>query len=166
MFVPRIPQRGSGTPVLGGMALLLLLGLPGSARALRGSADQKNPWSMSQVIQSADLAKELGKGSKPEIVCVGFNALYRSAHIPGAVYHGPALEPQGLEDLKKWARGIARGQRIVLYCGCCPMNHCPNMRPAFQALKEMGFTHLQILSLPENLGRDWVDKGFPVEKAR
>ena len=121
---------------------------------------------MSQVIQPPELAKELGKDLKPEIVCVGFNALYRSAHISGASYHGPGSKPEGLEDLRKWARGIPRGQRIVLYCGCCPMDHCPNIRPAFQAIMEMGFTRLQVLSIPQDLGRDWVGKGFPVEKAK
>jgi hypothetical protein len=121
---------------------------------------------MSDVIQPAGLAKELGKGLKPEIACVGFDALYRTAHISGAVYHGPASTPEGLEDLKKWARAVPRGQRIVLYCGCCPMDRCPNIRPAFEALKQMGFTRLQILSIPQDFERDWVDKGFPVEKAR
>jgi hypothetical protein len=46
------------------------------------------------------------------------------------------------------------------------MGQCPNIRPAFQALTEMGFTHLQVLAIPQDLERDWVAKGFPVEKAR
>ncbi len=121
---------------------------------------------MSQVIQPADLARELGKGPRPEIVCVGFDALYNGAHISGATYHGPASKSEGLDDLKKFASRIPHDQRIVLYCGCCPMDRCPNIRPAFQALKAMGFTRLQVLSIPQDLGRDWVGKGFPVEKAR
>jgi len=166
MFVLRIAKRRSGTPVLGGVALLLVVGVSGGARAPRGAADQTNPWSMSDVIQPADLAKELRKGLKPEIVCVGFSTLYRNAHISGAACHGPTSKPDGLEDLKKWAGGIPRDRRIVLYCGCCPMDRCPNIRPAFQTLKELGFTRLQILSIRQDLGRDWVDKGFPVEKAK
>ncbi len=124
------------------------------------------PWTSSQVRQAADLAKELSdpKSKKPLIIYVGFETLYRSAHIPGALFHGPGAKSAGLENLKKWARDIPRGQPIVLYCGCCPWNRCPNIRPAFKALREMGFTGLKILFLESDLATDWVQKGFPVQK--
>jgi thiosulfate/3-mercaptopyruvate sulfurtransferase len=165
MFSRRISQRGNLTGILGVAALVLFNGTLGSAPLPAAGDEQTTPWSMSEVVQPPDLARELGKGLKPQIVCVGFEALYRQGHISGSAYLGPASKPEGLEALKKWAKGIPRAQRIILYCGCCPMDRCPNIRPAFQALKEMGFTHLQVLSIPQDLGRDWVSKGFPIEKA-
>jgi hypothetical protein len=51
-----------------------------------------------------------------------------------------------------------------VYCGCCPLEHCPNLRPAFEALRAMGFTHLRALLLPTNFYTDWVKPGYPVEK--
>jgi len=165
MFSPRIAQRRSMARMLAVVALVLFVSKLDGARLAAGGAGQTDPWSMSEVIQPADLARDLAKGLKPQVVCVGVEALYRSAHISGAAYQGPASKPEGLEALKKWAKSAPRGQRIVLYCGCCPMDKCPNIRPAFQALKEMGFTRLQVLSIPQDLGRDWVTKGFPVEKA-
>jgi thiosulfate/3-mercaptopyruvate sulfurtransferase len=124
------------------------------------------PWTSPQVQQPADLAKELAdpKSKKQVIVCVGFGFLYRSAHLPGALFHGPASKPGGLEDLKKWAKDIPRAQPIVIYCGCCPWNRCPNIRPAFKALHEMGFTRLKVLFLETDLATNWVQKGLPVEK--
>ena len=124
------------------------------------------PWTSSQVRQAPDLAKELSdpKSKKPLIIYVGFETLYRSARIPGALFHGPGAKSAGVEDLKKWARDIPRGQPIVLYCGCCPWNRCPNIRPAFRALREMGFTGLKVLFLESDLATDWVQKGFPVQK--
>ncbi|MBI3670157.1 MAG: rhodanese-like domain-containing protein [Acidobacteria bacterium] len=98
------------------------------------------------------------------ILYVGFGFLYRSAHLPGALFHGPAAKPDGLEDLKKWAKDIPRGQPIVIYCGCCPWNRCPNVRPAFTALHELGFVRLKVLFLETDLATNWVQKGFPVEK--
>jgi len=166
MISLRIVQRRSWIRTLGVAALVWFAGMLGGARLPAWDAEQTNPWSTSEVVQPADLARELGKGLKPQIVCVGVEVLYRDAHISGSAYLGPASKPQGLEELKKWAKGIPRGQRIVLYCGCCPMDRCPNIRPAFQALKEMGFTRLQVLSIPQDLGRDWISKGFPVEKAK
>src|SRR6516225_4189087 len=166
MFSPRISQRRSLTGILAVTALVLFIRVLGGAPLPDGGDEQTNPWSTSEVVQPADLARELGKGLKPQIVCVGVEALYRDAHISGSAYLGPASKPEGLEELKKWAKGIPRGQRIVLYCGCCPMDKCPNIRPAFQALKEMGFTHLQVLSIPQYLGLDWFSEGLPTEKAK
>jgi len=166
MFSQQNPQRLSLTRLLEFAALVGFFGLRAGGPLSASDTEQTTPWSMSEVAQPADLAGELGKGLKPQIVCVGFEVLYRGAHISGSVYLGPASKPEGLEELRKWAKGVPRGQRIVLYCGCCPMDRCPNIRPAFQALKEMGFTRLQVLSIPQDLGRDWVSKGFSIEKGK
>ena len=128
---------------------------------------QSEPWSASQTVQPADLMKELGEtksANRPVVVCVGFRPLYMGAHVPGAVFHGAAQSDQGLADLKKWAEAIPRNANLVVYCGCCPLDHCPNLRPAFIALHDMGFTQLRVLLLPHDFATDWVDKGYPVEK--
>ena len=127
------------------------------------------PWTNAQIVKPADLVKEIAntKGAnKPVIVCSGFRVLYEGAHVPGAVFHGPASTPQGLADLKKWAQGISRSSKVVVYCGCCPVEHCPNIRPAFKALRSMGFTHLRVLVLPDNFAKNWVDEGYPVAKGK
>jgi thiosulfate/3-mercaptopyruvate sulfurtransferase len=53
---------------------------------------------------------------------------------------------------------------IVIYCGCCPFKDCPNIRPAFNLLKEMNYTNTKLLNLPHNLKTDWADKGYPMSK--
>ncbi len=130
--------------------------------------DGSEPWTSSQVQRPADLAKELSdpKTKKPLIICVGFRSLYQSARIPGALFHGPAGKPEGLEELKKWAQNVPRESPIVLYCGCCPWDRCPNIRPAFQTLHEMGFTRLRVLSIDTDFATDWVQKGFPVQRGK
>ncbi len=148
---------------LGVVALLSTLGVGNENRS--GGSEL---WKNSQVVRPPDLAKELSdpKGKKPFIVCVGFRTLYRSAHIPGASFHGPGASMEGLEDLKKWAQNVPRGQPVVIYCGCCPWNRCPNVRPAFQALRQMGFTRLRVLSIDTDFATDWVEKGFPVQAGK
>ena len=113
------------------------------------------------TIQPADLAKNV---NAPLIIHVGFNVLYRATHIPGAVYAGPASAPEGIEALKKAVAGQPKDRQIVLYCGCCPWDKCPNIRPAFAALRELGFRNVKALELPQNLKTDWIDKGYPIEK--
>ncbi len=158
MFYSANSMRHRLTAVLAAFSLLAALG------TMLGQQSSE-PWRSSQVLQPADLAKELSdpESKKPLIVCIGFKSLYRSAHIPGAVFHGPAAGPEGLKDLKSWAKSVSPSQPIVIYCGCCPMARCPNVRPAFQALHDMGFKKLKVLFLETDLARDWVQKGFPVQ---
>ncbi len=116
-----------------------------------------------QPIQSAAVFSNSG-GEKPAIVCVGFRVLFDAGHIPGAHYLGPGREREGVEGLKKWAQGVRRDRLVVLYCGCCPWRECPNIRPAFAALKSAGLKRIAVLKIDRDFGRDWVAKGYPVAK--
>jgi hypothetical protein len=98
------------------------------------------------------------------VAYIGPAVLYRQGHIPGASLHGPASTPQGLSELKRWAESLPRATDLVIYCGCCPIADCPNLRPGFEALRTIGFKRLRVLILPNNFGTDWVAKGYPVEK--
>ena len=123
-----------------------------------------NPWAPAEVTQPSQLAAMLSShtGAKPVILQVGFQVLYRSKHIPSSVYAGPASTPDGLQALKQAAGKLPRNADIYIYCGCCPIQKCPNIRPAFQALKAMGFTRFHVLMLPTNFGKDWVAHSYPV----
>jgi len=176
-----LPQgKSSKLPVrcLGVLSLALALALSdvavfSSVRA-QNSAAQSRPaqtpadlWTPAQTIQPQELVRELAGGShRPIVVCVGFRPLFEGAHVPGAVFHGSASNSEGLDDLKKWAQSIPHAANIVVYCGCCPMVHCPNIRPGFATLRDMGFTHLRVLVLPDDFATDWVARGYPVEKGR
>ena len=124
----------------------------------------KDPWTREQTVEPADFAKELQqeKDPFPTVIYVGVKTLYEGAHIPGAVFHGPGSTEQGLATLKEFASTLPKNSDVVLYCGCCPLEKCPNLRPAFTALKETGFARLRVLILPASFNADWVEKGFPV----
>jgi thiosulfate/3-mercaptopyruvate sulfurtransferase len=120
-----------------------------------------DPWDAKDVLHPAELAADL---KTPLVIHVGFPVLYRAAHITGSEYAGPGSKAEGIESLKKAVADQPHTREIVLYCGCCPWEKCPNVRPAFAALHEMGFTHVKVMMVPENLKSDWIDKGFPAEK--
>jgi thiosulfate/3-mercaptopyruvate sulfurtransferase len=143
------------------LAAVCMLSL--SALGSRGAPAPKDPWAASQLITPETLAKEVAapKSEKPRIVCVGFEVLYHGAHIPGAKYAGPARQSTGIAELKRWAASVPKNAPIVVYCGCCPMNECPNVRPAFNLLRREGFTRLRVLDLPDSFAKDWVEKGYP-----
>jgi thiosulfate/3-mercaptopyruvate sulfurtransferase len=127
-----------------------------------------DPWPASSMLEPPALAKLLAApaGKAPAIIAVAFPVLYNSKHLPHAVFAGPGSKPEGIEALKKAAAGLPRDADIVLYCGCCPMTQCPNIRPAYQALKEMGFTHIRVLDIPTNMATDWFGKGYPFEEGQ
>jgi thiosulfate/3-mercaptopyruvate sulfurtransferase len=118
------------------------------------------------LIQPAAFAANLRDETarKPVILQVGFRTLYEQAHIPAAEYAGPASESQGLKRLRGRAAKLPKDADIVVYCGCCPWDHCPNVADAYFALHDLGFTHVRVLYIPNNFGDDWVEKGYPVNK--
>jgi thiosulfate/3-mercaptopyruvate sulfurtransferase len=151
---------------VGVLVSLALAALPVHRARVQAQADSPDPWSSSQTVQPADLALELAgaASAKPTVICVGFRPLYQGAHIPGATFHGSTSKPEAVVELKTWAQPLPRSTNLVVYCGCCPMPKCPNIRPAFTALRDMGFTHLRVLILPNDLNTDWTEKGYPVSK--
>jgi len=143
---------------------LSLLPLHGAKSPATTSSE---PWTSAQVVEPAALMSELSSSdsaNKPIVVCVGFRTYFKNAHVPGAVLHGPAMSQAGLDDLKKWAHEIPPSANLVVYCGCCPLTGCPNLRPGFIALRDMGFKRLRVLTVPNSFATDWVEKGYPVEK--
>jgi hypothetical protein len=127
-----------------------------------------DPPDVAPQIMPEDFAKQLqATGSKaPLILNVGPAILYKQAHISGAEYIGPAHLEEGISKLKDRVKSLAKDTAIVLYCGCCPWDHCPNVRPAIVELHQEGFTNVKVLYIAHNFGADWVDKGYPVEKPK
>lgn len=124
------------------------------------------PWSSSEAMQPAQLAKMLTDkySSMPSIVFVGFRSLYGGGHVPDASFHGTASTEQGFAELKTWAASLPRSTELVIYCGCCPMDKCPNIRPAYTMLSGMDFKKVRVLVLPTSFAADWADKGYPMQK--
>src|SRR5215475_12166799 len=117
----------------------------------------------SRLMNPEDLVKLLQPGKeKPLVLQVGSHMLFLQAHIPGSEYAGAAASEAGLQQLRKRVESLPRNKFIVLYCGCCPWGHCPNVKPADDALQSMGFTNVKVLYISHNFGTDCVDKGYPL----
>ena len=117
-------------------------------------------------MQPTELVRLLKAGGKtqPVVLQVGSYVMFQQAHIPNSGFAGPALQSNGLILLKKLSAPLSKNQLIVIYCGCCPWNRCPNMGTAYKELRDLGFRNVKALYLPGNFGDDWVAKGYPVER--
>jgi rhodanese-related sulfurtransferase len=146
--------------------LILILGTVVIALASVVLAYQANLIPASRLINPDELVKILqsAQNEKPLMIQVGSHVLYSQAHIPGSEYIGPASSESGLQTLRKRVEPLPRSKFILLYCGCCPWSHCPNIKPADDALHAMGFSNVKVLYIANNFGANWVEKGYPVAK--
>jgi thiosulfate/3-mercaptopyruvate sulfurtransferase len=121
----------------------------------------KEPWTEDQLLPTQELADQINNPgtSKPLIVNIGPQAV-----IKGSVDVGPGHEKPNIKKLETLLAKEDKNREVVLYCGCCPFDKCPNIRPAFNQLKEQGFTHAKLLNIPKNIKVDWIDKGYPVKE--
>lgn len=125
----------------------------------RCRAQNAENWTEKQLLEPAALAADISAGKAPLVISVG-----PGAPIPHSVAVGMTNSEEGLSKLKAQLQNQPKESKIVIYCGCCPFEHCPNVRPAINALKELKFTNYLLLNLPHNIKKDWIDKGYPLEK--
>jgi hypothetical protein len=117
------------------------------------------PWTDDQVLEPEALANILRnpKVQQPIIYNIG-----PMENIKGAINIGPTKDKNNLAKLKQALSTVPKDKTVIIYCGCCPVRVCPNIRPAFELLKEMKFTKPRLLNLEHNLKTNWIDQGFPM----
>lgn len=149
--------------------LFLLLLLTVASISIQHKAFGQEPWSPQQLVAPAELAAILGdeNAEAPLIISIaphGAHGIRPGKGIKGAVDYGAADEPQNLQKLKASLEKLPRDTEIVLYCGCCPFDICPNIRPAFSLLNKMEFSRHRLLNLEKNIRVDWLNKGYPMNE--
>src|ERR1700759_4987533 len=75
-------------------------------------------------MQPADLVQALKSAQKPLVFYVGPKAFYAQGHIPGSELIGPVGKPEGMEKLRARIAALPKDSAVVIYCGCCPWDHC------------------------------------------
>ena len=117
-------------------------------------------WTEKQLMEPSDLAATISANKDvPLILSVGPAAL-----IPGSIQVGMANSAEGISKLKTQLKDVPKNKKLVIYCGCCPFDHCPNVRPAIEVLKDLKFSNYYLLDLSHNIRKDWIDKGYPTLK--
>jgi len=116
------------------------------------------PWAANQVMQPSELAAKIEDGSASEmkIFSIGPTAL-----IPDSKDLGNMKSARNQEKFKAELSKLDKDAEIVVYCGCCPFRSCPNFKPAYKTLNDLGFTNIKLLNLKQNIKTDWIDKNYP-----
>ena len=126
----------------------------------------QDPWPAGTLIEPKAFASLVGQSNhvQPIVIYVGFPWMYNGAHIRNSILAGPASKPEGLEQLRQVVKLVPHTKQIVIYCGCCPFAECPNIRPAYAYLRQLGFQTIQVVHIPNNLHADWVTAGYPTTR--
>ena len=56
------------------------------------------------------------------------------AMIPHSINIGMVSDKANLDKFKKDLIALPKKTKIIVYCGCCPFERCPNIRPAIDVL--------------------------------
>lgn len=120
---------------------------------------QDDLWDEEQLVEPADLAKKINnpKAQKPIILNVG-----PMDNIKYAREMGMGSTVEGMEKFKGFVDKLPLQQEIVVYCGCCKLENCPNVKKTMLYLDMRGYTNHKLLNIPTSLDEDWIDKGYPM----
>lgn len=121
---------------------------------------QNDPWKKDQVMSTKELADRINsKKEVPVILNIG-----PMENIKTAITVGPMNSIFAKDKIQNALTGIDKNKEIVVYCGCCSYANCPNIRPAFEKVQELGYKKVKVLEIPEGIKPDWVAKGYPMEQ--
>lgn len=122
---------------------------------------QNTPWTDRQLMAPAALAEKLNAGKMENTYIFNIGP---AGAIKNAITIGATQEAAHLASFKSKLTRIPKNAEVIVYCGCCPFDHCPNIRPAFELLNELKFTNAKLLDLPKNLKVNWIDLGYPMQQ--
>ncbi len=120
---------------------------------------QQEPWNSNQLMKTSTLASNINNDKTKDLLILSIGP---GAIIKGSVDIGPTGEQKNIKKLKNYLNNVSKDKEIVIYCGCCPFDKCPNIRPAFQLLNDMNFKNAKLLDIPQNIKVDWINKDYPM----
>ncbi len=124
------------------------------------SAQNPQNWTSKDLTAPSDLAATLKSNKNvPIMFSIGPGAI-----IPNSIDIGMVKDEKNMDKFREQISKLPKTANILIYCGCCPYEHCPDVRPAIALLKNMKFTNYHLLDLPQNIKTDWISKGYPTKE--
>lgn len=120
---------------------------------------QPNSFKPEQLIQPAKLNEVYTKpqSSQPLILNMGVER-----NIKNAIEVGIVSSPSKYQKLVEVMKNISKDREVVVYCGCCKLEDCPNVPVALEKLSSLGYKKVKVLNLVTGLNEDWIDQKYPM----
>lgn len=127
------------------------------SNALLAQQNQE-PWNSDQLVEPAILASKISQNDVNDILIVSVGP---DAVIKNSVDIGATQEKENIKKLENYLENVSKDKEVIIYCGCCPFDRCPNIRPAFILLNNMRFKNAKLLDIPKNIKVNWIDNDYP-----
>ena len=120
---------------------------------------------LADPLEPAELARRLDEVAAGELVVLFVGPPddpFEERHVPGARRLPHVGTEEGRRALTRALEATPKGVGVVVYCGCCPYERCPSVRPANALLRASRRADAWWLDLPTSFEANWVERGFPV----
>lgn len=120
---------------------------------------QPNSFKAEQLMQPAKLNELYSKplSAQPLILNMGVER-----NIKNAVEVGIVSSPSKYQKLVEAMKNTPKDRDVVVYCGCCKLEDCPNIPVALEKLSALGYKKVKVLNLVTGLNEDWIDQKYPM----
>jgi hypothetical protein len=124
------------------------------------SVNAKHPSLNYKTIECVELDRMITSKKSPIIINCG-----NQEDIIGSIPIGEISKNSNWKSSLKQALIKSKIEKsfnkpVVVYCGCCSSDNCPNVEPVIKELISMGFRDVKGLYFFDGYGPDWKAKGY------
>lgn len=122
------------------------------------------------TIECSELNQKLKENKNPIIIFCGDvgnekdKYTYSFQKIKGALAIGSVNQASWKSNLQKVLAQSKVNQsfskEVIVYCGCCSSDNCPNVEPVILELKRLGFKNVKGLYFSEGYLPEWHGKKY------
>lgn len=148
------------------LAVLLCLALISKSQVVNSKHKDLNY----QTVECSELNLMLQGKQKPLVIFCGDlrkgkdDSTYGFKKIPGSLVIGSVDQDSWKANLKNalitTKSDKAYNREVVVYCGCCSSDNCPNVEPVILELQKLGFKKVKGLYFPQGYLPDWHAKKY------
>jgi len=124
------------------------------------SVSSKHPSLNYKTIECLELNKLISSGKSPIIINCGNQEDIIGAISIGEISKSTNWKTTLKQVLIKNKLEKSFSKPVVVYCGCCSSDNCPNVEPVIKELTSMGFRDVKGLYFFDGYGPDWKAKDY------
>jgi hypothetical protein len=128
--------------------------------------NEKHPSLQYKTIECAELNTLIKNKTAPIIINCGNQANILYAISIGELDQSGTWKQKLRTALRNKQLDKSFNKSVVVYCGCCSSDNCPNVGPVIKELSAMGYKNVKGLYFFDGYGPEWKGKGYLEDTAK
>jgi hypothetical protein len=128
--------------------------------------NEKHPSLQYKTIECAELNTLIKNKTAPIIINCGNQANILYAISIGELDQSGTWKQKLRTALRNKQLDKSFNKSVVVYCGCCSSDNCPNVGPVIKELSAMGYKNVKGLYFFDGYGPEWKGKGYLEDNAK